>query len=179
MVVPAQPPAPRVPCPCPPHCGGGPPGVTGVVIPVVMAAPTTADKGSGARLRAGSARGMACRPSRSTALGRNGRTCLRQVDVVMATALPILGVQYLSAIRRSPLPRVRRVACIPKGRLAPTGLVQLWTLTCAVPGGAWHAGVTCTLRVPGGFRPFLPRARANRSRVAARAGTLSPRRMNP
>jgi hypothetical protein len=32
-----------------------------LVIPVVMAAPTTADKGSGARLRAGSARGMACR----------------------------------------------------------------------------------------------------------------------
>ena len=46
--------------------GGGPLGVTGVVIPVVMAAPATADKGSGARLRAGSARGMACRQSRST-----------------------------------------------------------------------------------------------------------------
>jgi hypothetical protein len=40
------------------------------VIAVVMAAPTTADKGSGARLRAGSARGMACRqPSPS------GRAC--------------------------------------------------------------------------------------------------------
>jgi hypothetical protein len=37
----------------------------GVVIPVLMAAPATAGKGSGARLRAGSARGMACRPSRS------------------------------------------------------------------------------------------------------------------
>jgi hypothetical protein len=30
----------------------------------VMAAPATADRGSGARLRAGSARGMTCRPSR-------------------------------------------------------------------------------------------------------------------
>jgi len=40
--------------------------LTGVVIPVVMAAPITADKGSGAKLRAGSARGMACRQSRST-----------------------------------------------------------------------------------------------------------------
>jgi len=46
--------------------GGGPLGVTGVVIPVVMAAPITANKSGGARLRAGSARGMACRPSRST-----------------------------------------------------------------------------------------------------------------
>jgi len=46
--------------------GGGPLGVTGVVIAIVMAAPTTADKGSVARLRAGSARGMACRQSRST-----------------------------------------------------------------------------------------------------------------
>ena len=40
--------------------------LTGVVIPVVMAAPTTANKGSVARLRAGSAWGMACRQSRST-----------------------------------------------------------------------------------------------------------------
>ena len=36
-----------------------------VVIPVVMAAPTTANKSNGARLRVGSARGMACRQSRS------------------------------------------------------------------------------------------------------------------
>jgi len=96
VVVPAQPPAPRAPCPCPPlgggplgvrgvgrtpcprlragHpsgvspplCGGGPLGVTGVATPVVMAAPITADKSSVARLWAGSARGMACRQSRST-----------------------------------------------------------------------------------------------------------------
>ena len=33
--------------------------LTGVVIAVLMAAPTTADKGSGAKLRAGSARGTA------------------------------------------------------------------------------------------------------------------------
>jgi hypothetical protein len=84
VVVPAQPPAPRTPCPrlraghplpikgtlgagvSPPLCGGGPPGVTGVVIPVLMAGPTTAGKRSVARLRAGSARGMACRQSRST-----------------------------------------------------------------------------------------------------------------
>ena len=46
--------------------GGGPLGVTGVVIAVVMAAPITADKGRSARLRAGSARGMACRQSHST-----------------------------------------------------------------------------------------------------------------
>ena len=67
VVVPAQPPAPRAPlrgvgrtpCPSPPLCGGGPLGVTGVVIAVLMAAPTTADKGSGAKLRAGSARGTA------------------------------------------------------------------------------------------------------------------------
>jgi hypothetical protein len=36
-----------------------------VVIPVVIAAPTTPDKSSGARLRAGSVRGMVCRQSRS------------------------------------------------------------------------------------------------------------------
>jgi hypothetical protein len=35
-----------------------------VVIPVVMTAPIMAGKRSGARLRAGSARGMACRQSR-------------------------------------------------------------------------------------------------------------------
>ena len=33
------------------------------MIPVVMAAPITAGKRSGARLRAGSARGVACRPA--------------------------------------------------------------------------------------------------------------------
>jgi hypothetical protein len=37
-----------------------------VVIPVAMAAPITANKRCGAKLRAGSARGMACRQSRST-----------------------------------------------------------------------------------------------------------------
>jgi hypothetical protein len=67
VVVPAQPPVGRTPCPSPGHPsgvspplgGGGPLGVTGVVIAVVMAAPITADKRSGARLWAGSARGMA------------------------------------------------------------------------------------------------------------------------
>ena len=45
-----------------------------MVIPVVMAASTTADKGSGDRLRAGSARGMACRQSRVGGLiGRVGQ----------------------------------------------------------------------------------------------------------
>ena len=43
--------------------GGGPLGVTGVVIPVVMATPITADKRSGARFRAGSERAWRPRPS--------------------------------------------------------------------------------------------------------------------
>ncbi len=56
----------------------------------------------------------------------------------MATALPLLGVQYPSAIRYSRLPRVRRVACIPKGATALTGFSTLdtYALCLAKPGMA-------------------------------------------
>ena len=54
---------------------------------------------------AGSTRGMACRQSRSAALGRNGHTCIcAKAGVVMATALPLLGVQYPSAIQSAGAP---------------------------------------------------------------------------
>jgi hypothetical protein len=77
VVVPAQLHAPWAPCTqgtlpaLAPLYGGGLLGVTGVVIPGVMAALTTAGKGSGARLRAGSARGMACRQRQIMARDRD------------------------------------------------------------------------------------------------------------
>jgi len=45
-------------------------------------------------------------------------------------SLPFLGVQYPSAIRHSPLPRVRRAACIPKGD-GPDRLFNSGHLRCA------------------------------------------------
>ena len=104
VVVPAQPPAlgppvSRAPArACAPLGGGEPPGVTGVVIPVVMAAPATANKGSGARLRAGSARGMACRPSRLPPHQRiwpPGRSCA-SVCLSPASADRLCAICHLS-----------------------------------------------------------------------------------
>ena len=100
-----------------------------------------------------------------------GRVRLGDLPLV---SRPRLGVQYPSVARRSLSRRGGRQAFIPKREPASTGFVQLWTLAPAA-----SAGVTCTQSVPGGFRSFHPRARANRSRVATRAGSLSPRRINP
>ena len=131
--------------------------------------------------RAGSARGMACRPSRSTARRKISPVGLWPHFRVPSTrlfdpadrhlslvSLCLLGVQYHPGARPGSSRRGGHPVWIQVG-IHPDRLGSTLD-TYAVPGEAWHAGVTCTLRVPGGFRPFLPRARANRSRVAVRVG---------
>ena len=74
----------------------------------------------------------------------------------MATALPLLGVQYPSAIQRSPLPRVRREACGLnfKGETRPDRLSSTRDYAAA-------------------FARFCVGARANESRVLVWPDRLS------